>query len=137
MNKELCHRILIGVEMLLLALPASAVCLLFGLALLSTVGFSWGLEELAIMLFVPSGTLGIVGLWCELVTYLRRRPRLIWWWWAACMGAGLVAVSLVLVGLINFGWEPPEWVIIFAYGVFASPLLVPFLHLAYLLRTSR
>lgn len=137
MNRELCHRILIAAEMLLLALPASVICLLFGLALLSTVGLSWGLEELTIMPFVLIGTLGIVGLWCVAVTYLARRPRSIWWWRAACMGAGLVVVSLVLLCLIAAGWDLPEWVIIVALGVFASPLLVPFLHLAYLLRTTR
>lgn len=137
MNRELGHRILIAVEMLLLALPASVICLLFGLALLSTVGFPWGLEELTIMHFVLIGTLGIAGLWCVAVTYLARRPRSIWWWRAACMGAGLVTVSLMLFCPIAFGWEPPEWVVIVALGVFASPLLVPFLHLAYLLRTPR
>lgn len=137
MNSERYHRILIATEMLLLALPASAICLVFGLALLSTVGFSWGLEEVAIMLLVSSGTLGIVGLWCELINYLARRPRLIWWWRAACMGAGLVVVSLMLFCLIISGWEPPGWVIILALGIFASPLLVPFLHLAYLSRTTR
>ncbi|MDI5986466.1 hypothetical protein QLQ85_16865 [Halomonas sp. M4R5S39] len=137
MNRALGHRILIAVEMLLLALPASVICLFFGLALLMTVGFPWGLEELVIMLFVFIGTLGIVGLWCAAVTYLARRARFIWWWRAACMGAGLVTVSLMLFSPIAFGWEPPEWVTIIALGVFASPLLVPFLHLAYLLRTTR
>ncbi len=137
MNRALGHRILIAVEMLLLALPASVICLFFGLALLMTVGFPWGLEELVIMLFVFIGTLGIVGLWCAAVTYLARRARFIWWWRAACMGAGLVTVSLMLFSPIALGWEPPEWVTIVALGVFASPLLVPFLHLAYLLRTTR
>ncbi|UYG04453.1 hypothetical protein OCT51_03585 [Halomonas sp. LR3S48] len=137
MNGELCHRILIVAEMLLLALPVSVFCLFFGLTLLMTVGFSWGLEEIAIMLFVLVGTLGIVGLWCAAITYLARRTRSLWWWRAACMGAGLVSVSLILFCLIAFGWERPEWVVIIALGVFASPLLIPFLHLAYLLRTPR
>ncbi|MDX5433739.1 MAG: hypothetical protein LPK20_09255, partial [Halomonas sp.] len=97
----------------------------------------WGLEELAIMLFAVVGMLGIVGLWCAAVTYLARRARSIWWWRAACAGAGLVTVSLMLFCLIAFGWELPEWGIIIALGVFASPLLVPFFHLAYLQRTPR
>ncbi|WP_162623024.1 hypothetical protein [Billgrantia lactosivorans] len=137
MNRELFHRILLCAEMVLLALPVSMFCLVFGLGLLMTVGFSWGLEELAIMLFVFVGFLGIVGLWCAAITYLAQRARFLWWWRAACMGAGLVNVSLVLFCLVAFGWELPEWGIIIALGVFASPLLVPFLHLAYLQRTSR
>lgn len=137
MNRELIHRILIVAEMLVLALPVSLFCLFCGLALLSTVGFYWGVEEVAIMLFVFVGLLGIVGLWCVAITYLSRRTQLLWWWRAACMGAGLVSVSLMLFCLITFGWELPEWGVIIALGVFASPLLVPFLHLAYLLRTSR
>ncbi|MCE8033174.1 hypothetical protein EKK97_03970 [Billgrantia tianxiuensis] len=137
MNRPLCHKILIVAEMLLLALPVSVFCLFFGLALLMTVGFPWGLEELAIMLFAVVGMLGIVGLWCAAVTYLARRARSIWWWRAACAGAGLVTVSLMLFCLIAFGWELPEWGIIIALGVFASPLLVPFFHLAYLQRTPR
>lgn len=136
MNWELCHRILIVIEMFLLALPVSVFCLFFGLAILATVGLPWGVEELAIMHFVLAGTLGIVGLWCAAVTYLARRPWFIWWWRAACMGAVLVAVSLGLLGLFALGWNPPEWAKIIALGVFASPLLVPFLHLAYLYRTA-
>lgn len=137
MNRQLCHKILIVAEMLLLALPVSVFCLFFSFALLITVGFPWGPEELAIMLFVLVGMLGIVGLWCAAITYLARRTQSLWWWRAACMGAGLVSVSLMLFCLIAFGWELPEWGVIIALGVFASPLLVPFLHLAYLLRTPR
>ncbi|QTP57834.1 hypothetical protein HNO53_03285 [Billgrantia antri] len=137
MRKESLHRILIVAEMLLLALPVSLFCLLAGLALLSTVGFYWGVEELAIMLFVFVGFMGIVGLWCVAMAYLARRPRLTWWWRAASLGAGLVSVSLMLFCLVAFGWELPEWGIIVALGVFASPLLVPFLHLTYLQHMHR
>ncbi|MGQ4878536.1 hypothetical protein ACOJCM_08185 [Billgrantia sp. LNSP4103-1] len=137
MNGELIHRILIVVEMFVLALPVSLFCLFFGLALLSTVGFYWGVKELAIMLFVFAGFLGIVGLWRVAAIYLARRQQSTWWWRAACVGAGLVAVSLILFCLRVSGWDSPEWVIIIALGVFASPLLVPFFHLAYLLRTPR
>lgn len=144
MNRESVHRILITAEMLLLALPASVVCLFSGLALLMTVGFPWGLEGTVFILFVFIGTLGIAGLWRVASAYLLRRqergpmaPALTWWWRAACMGAGLVAVSLVAFSLLVSGLELPEWVVIVALGIFASPMLVPFLHLAYLLRVSR
>ncbi|EWG98427.1 hypothetical protein [Halomonas sp. BC04] len=144
MNKESVHRILVAVEMLLLALPASVVCLFSGLALLLTVGFPWGLEGTVFLLFVFIGGLSIVGLWRVASAYLLRRqergpitPALIWWWRAACMGAGLVAVSAMLFCLLVWGLDLPEWVIVVAFGIVASPMLVPFLHLAYLLRVSR
>jgi hypothetical protein len=136
MNRESFHRILIIVEMVLLALPVSLFCLFFGLALMATMGFPWGVEELAIMHFVLVGTLGIVGLWCVTLSYLTQRRQPIWWWRAACMGAGLVGVSLGLFCLLALGWNPPEWVKIIALGIFATPLLVPFLHFAYLRQTT-
>ncbi|MBA2780676.1 hypothetical protein [Billgrantia kenyensis] len=135
MNRERIHWVLIVAEMLLLALPVSAFCFVFGLGLLLTVGFPWGMQEVAIILFVFVGTLGIAGLWCVAVAFLLRRERSLWWWRVACAGAGLTLVSLVLSGLLSLGWEPAEWVIIVALGIFASPLLIPFLHLGYLCRS--
>ena len=137
MNKARIHRWLIVAEMLLLALPVSAFCLVFGLGLLLTVGFPWGVEEVAIILFVFVGSLGIAGLWCVAVTFLLRRERSLWWWRAACAGVGLTLVSLVLSGLLSLDWEPAEWVIIVALGIFASPLLIPFFHLRYLCHPQR
>ena len=140
MNRESVHRILIAAELLVLALPASLFCLFFSLALLMTVGFPWGLEELAILHFLLLGYLGIFGLWRLAITYLWHCDEgligALWWWQAACLGAGLLSVSLLLVGLIEAGWAAPEGVIIVATGSFASPLLVPFLHLAYLRRAA-
>ncbi|MCE8039567.1 MAG: hypothetical protein ACXIU5_07765 [Halomonadaceae bacterium] len=137
MNRDRLQRGLVVAEMLLLALPVSAFCLVFGLGLLLTVGFPWGMQEVAIILFVFVGTLGIAGLWCVAVAFLLRRESSLWWWRAASAGAGLTLVSLVLVGLLTLGWEPAEWVIIVALGIFASPLLIPFLHLRYLCHPQR
>ncbi|MCE9665646.1 hypothetical protein LY622_19675 [Halomonas sp. M5N1S17] len=144
MNRESVHRMLIAVEMLLLALPTSVVCLFSSVALFVTLGFPWSLMDLAVMHFVLIGTLGILGLWRVAVAYLWNRATwldhesaLFWWWRAACLGAGLAGVSLVLFSLLALGWDSPEWVIIIALGVFGSPLLVPFLHLVYLQRTAR
>ncbi|MBD3894706.1 hypothetical protein IEI94_02395 [Halomonas sp. ML-15] len=138
MNRDVVHRILIAAEMLLLALPASAICVFFSLALLSTVGFPWDFEALLIMHFVLLGNLGIVGLWRSAIAYLWHRGAglgaLLWWWRAACLGAGLACVSLLLSELLVAGWQAPEIVAIVATGSLASPLLVPFLHLACLRR---
>ncbi|SDL96391.1 hypothetical protein SAMN05192555_10858 [Franzmannia pantelleriensis] len=140
MSREVIQRSLIAAELLFLALPTTAICMFFSMALLSTVGFPWDLEALLIMHFVLLGNVGMVGLWAVAITYLRHRgPGLkgLWWWWrAACLGAGLASVSLLLLGLPMTGWEAPEGVVIVATGSLASPLLVPFLHLAYLRRRA-
>ncbi|MCC5883813.1 MAG: hypothetical protein JJU25_14425 [Halomonas sp.] len=132
MTKEGIHRGLILAEMLLLALPVSVICLFLGLVLLLTVGFPWGVEEVAIMLFVLIGTLGIVGLWNVAIAFLKWRECSLWWWRAACGGAGLVVVATLLVVPLSLGWEPAEWITVVALGILASPLLVPFIHLFYL-----
>lgn len=144
MNSESVHRFLIVAEMLLLALPTSVVCLFFSVALLVTLGFPWSLEDLVIMHFVLIGTLGILGLWRMAVAYLRNRETwfdhegaLLWWWRAACLGAGLAAVSWLLLSLLAVGWDLPEWTVVVALGVFGSPLLIPFFHLVYLRRAAR
>ncbi|PAU76137.1 hypothetical protein [Halomonas salipaludis] len=139
MTRDSVHQILIAAELFLLALPVSVICMLFSLALLFTVSFPWSLEALLIIHFVLIGNLGIVGLWWVAVAYLRypgaglKKPQ--WEWRAACLGAGLVSVSLLLLGLIVAGWQAPEAAVIVATGSLASPLLVPFLHLACLRRT--
>ncbi len=140
MSRERIHRMLIVTEMLVLALPTSAICVFFSLALMLTVSFPWGFAELAFMHWVLLCQLGIFGLWRLAIAYLWHRQAglsaTLWWWRAACMGAILLGVSLLLLGLIVAGWEVPESVIILAMGSLASPLLVPFVHLTYLRRTS-
>ncbi len=86
--------------------------------------------------FVLLGLVGMAGLWRAALATIwpRQQQRLVynaWWWHAACLGAGLLGVSLLLYGLIALGWEPPEWVVVMAAGVYTTPLLVPFLHVAY------
>ncbi|MBZ0329707.1 hypothetical protein KZO25_05160 [Halomonas sp. ANAO-440] len=133
----------VAVEMLVLALPASVVCLFSSVVLFLTLGFPWSLMDLVVMHFVLIGMLGILGLWRVAVaciwnrqTWVDHEEALYWWWRAACLGAGLVGVSQAMFVLLGLGWDAPEWAIIIALGIVASPLLIPFCHLVYLRRSG-
>ncbi|SDN67701.1 hypothetical protein [Vreelandella arcis] len=135
MTRMLPHRLLLAAEMLLLALPITLLCGLLGVGVVLANAFPWW-EQMLVIHFVLLGLVGMAGLWRVALATIwpsqQQRPAYnAWWWHAACLGAGLLGVSLLLYGLIALGWEPPEWVVVMATGVYTMPLLVPFLHVAY------
>lgn len=135
MTRMLPHRLLLAAEMLLLALPITLLCGLLGVGVVLANAFPWW-EQMLVIHFVLLGLVGMAGLWrVALATIwpLQQHPPVYskWWWRTACLGAGLLGISLLLYGLIVLGWVPPEWVVVMAAGVYTTPLLVPFLHVAY------
>ncbi|KPQ26460.1 hypothetical protein [Halomonas sp. HL-93] len=134
MTRMLPHRMLLAAEMLLLALPITLLCGLLGVGVVLANAFPWW-EQIVVIHFVLLGLVGMAGLWrVALATTWPRQQRPVysaWWWRAACLGAGLLGVPLLLYGLILLGWEPAEWVVVMAAGVYTMPLLVSFLHVAY------
>lgn len=135
MTRMLPHRLLLAAEMLLLALPITLLCGLLGVGVVLANAFPWW-EQMLVIHFVLLGLVGVAGLWRVALATIwpsqQQRPVYnAWWWHAACLGAGLLGVSLLLYGLIALGSESPEWVVVMATGVYTMPLLVPFLHVAY------
>lgn len=136
------HRLLLATEMLLLALPITLFCGLLGIIVVLVNAFPWW-EQVVVIHFVLLGLVGMAGLWRVAVAHVwpryKEQPPVydVWWWRAACLGAGVVGVSLLLFIAIVLGWESPEWVVVIAAGVYATPLWVPFLHIVYWRRAGR
>lgn len=138
-DRPLLHRLLLAAEMLLVALPLTLLCLLFGVGVVVSNAFAWW-AQLIVVHFVLLGMVGMAGLWRAAVAHVwpryKEQPPVydMWWWRAACLGAGVVGVSLLLCLPIILSWNAPPLVVVIATGVFAMPLLVPFFHIAYLRR---
>lgn len=134
MTRMLLHRLLLAAEMLLLALPITLLCGLLGVGVVLANAFPWW-EQVVVIHFVLLGLVGMAGLWRVALAIIWPRQQWpvysAWWWRAACLGAVLLGFSLLLYSFIALGWEPPEWVVVMAAGIYTMPLLVPFLHIAY------